>query len=286
VVNLKFGVVVSNAQRGLLDRLKMLEELVLEAEKLEFDAFFVTDHYMLPWSNETLEPWLYLSYLAAKTSKIKLGTCVTPIPFRPPGMLAKMVSTLDVLSGGRAILGVGIGWYTPEFEAYSHWDPNNVRFERAKEGLELIVRLWTEDKVSFEGKYYKAKDAVLLPKPLQKPRPPLWFGGAGRKMLELTAEMGDGLICIGPRWLPTYVSSEDYGKRVETVRRLRESRGKSGDFTFACIIAPHEDWKEFVREAESYKRSGMNYLILGIVRLREALGQVRRFKDEVASTMA
>jgi alkanesulfonate monooxygenase SsuD/methylene tetrahydromethanopterin reductase-like flavin-dependent oxidoreductase (luciferase family) len=283
---LKFGVVVSNAQRGLLDRLKMLEELVLEAEKLEFNAFLVTDHYMLPWSDETLEPWLYLSYLAAKTSKIRLGTCVTPIPFRPPGMLAKMVSTLDVLSSGRAILGVGMGWYAPEFEAYSRWDPNNVRFEKTREALELIVRLWTEDKVSFEGKYYRAKDAILLPKPLQKPRPPLWFGGTGKKMLKLAAEMGDGLICIGPGWLPTYVSNEDYGKMVERVRKVRESKGKASDFTFACIIAPHEDWREFVKEVESYKRSGMNYLILNIVRLREALGQVRRFKDEVASTMA
>jgi len=283
---LKFGAVVSNAQRGLLERLKILEEVALEAERLELDAFFVTDHYMLPWSDETLEPWLFLSYLAAKTSGIRLGTCVTPIPFRPPGMLAKMVSTLDVLSGGRAILGVGMGWYTPEFEAYSCWDPNDVRFEKTKEALNLMLRLWTEDKVSLEGRYYRAKEAVLLPKPLQKPHPPLWFGGTGKKMLELAAEMGDGLICIGPRWVPTYVSSEDYGKIVDKVKRFRESRGKGGDFTFACIIAPHEDWREFVKEVESYKKSGMNYLILGIVRLREALGQLKMFKDEVVSTIA
>jgi len=282
---LKFGVVVSNAQRRLLDGLKILEEAALEAERLEFDAFFVTDHYMLPWSDETLEPWLYLSYLAAKTSKIRLGTCVTPIPFRPPGMLAKMVSTLDVLSGGRAILGAGMGWYALEFEAYSCWDPNNVRFEKTKEALDLIIRLWTEDKVSFEGKYYRAKEAVLLPKPLQKPHPPIWLGGTGKKMLELAAEMGDGLICIGPRWAPVHVSSEDYSKIVEKVRRLRGSKGKTGDFKFACIIAPHEDSREFVREIESYKRSGMNYLILGIVRLREALDQIKRFKDEVASAI-
>jgi len=125
-----------------------------------------------------------------------------------------------------------------------------------------------------------------LPKPLQRPHPPLWFGGTGKKMLKLAAEMGDGLICVGPRWLPTYVSNEDYGKIVERVRRVREGKGKTGDFAFACIIAPHEDWKEFAKEVESYKRAGMNYLILGIVRLREALGQVRQFRDEVASTMA
>jgi len=283
---LKFGVVVSNAQRGLVDRLKVLEEVALEAEKLEFDAFFVTDHYMLPWTDETLEPWLYLSYLAAKTSRIRLGTCVTPIPLRPPGVLAKMVSTLDVLSGGRAILGVGMGWYISEFEAYSCWDPNNLRFEKTKEALDLMLRLWTEDKVNFEGKYYRAKEAVLLPKPLQKPHPPLWFGGTGRRMLELAAELGNGLICIGPRWLPTYVSSEDFGKIVEKVKRLREDKGRAGDFAFACIIAPHEDSREFVKEVESYKRSGMNYLILNLMRLREALSQVRRFKDEVVSTIA
>jgi len=283
---LKFGVVVSNAQRGLVDRLKVLEEVALEAEKLEFDAFFVTDHYMLPWTDETLEPWLFLSYLAAKTSRIRLGTCVTPIPLRPPSVLAKMVSTLDVLSGGRAILGVGMGWYISEFEAYSCWSPNNLRFEKTKEALDLMLRLWTEDKVNFEGKYYRAKEAVLLPKPLQKPHPPLWFGGTGRRMLELAAELGNGLICIGPRWLPTYVSSEDFGKIVEKVKRLREDKGRTGDFAFACIIAPHEDSREFVKEVESYKRSGMNYLILNLMRLREALSQVRRFKDEVTSTIA
>jgi alkanesulfonate monooxygenase SsuD/methylene tetrahydromethanopterin reductase-like flavin-dependent oxidoreductase (luciferase family) len=275
VVDLKFSVAVSSAQRRLPDRLKMLEELVLEAEKLELDAFFVTDHYMLPWSDETLEPWLYLSYLAAKISEIRLGTYVTLIPFRPPGMLAKIASTLDVLSGGRTVLEASMGWYTPEFEAYSRWDLSNMRFERTREALELILRLWTEDKVSFKGKYYRAKNAVLLPKLLQKPRPPLWFGGSGKKMLRLTPKMSDGLICIGPRWPPTYVSSENYGKMA---RKLRESKGKTDNSTFARVMAPHEEWKEFIKEVKSYKKSGMNYLILDIARLMEALGQVGPLK--------
>ncbi|MEM2362628.1 MAG: LLM class flavin-dependent oxidoreductase [Candidatus Nezhaarchaeales archaeon] len=285
MVYLKIGVVISNAQRSLLDRLKILEDIVLEAEKLEYDAFFVTDHYMLPWSNETLESWIYLSYLSAKTSRIRLGTAVTPIPFRQPGVLAKMVSTLDVLSNGRAILGVGLGWYVPEFEAYSTWDPNNVRFEKTVEALNLITKLWIEEKVDFEGKYYKAKEAVLLPKPIQKPHPPLWFGGIGKKMLKLAAELGNGLICIGPRWLPTHVTSEDYGKIVERVRKIREVQNKTGDFTFACIITPPEDMREFIKEVEDYKRAGMNYLILGIVRVREGLSLVKRVYDEVISTI-
>ncbi|MEM0217138.1 MAG: LLM class flavin-dependent oxidoreductase [Candidatus Nezhaarchaeales archaeon] len=281
---MKFGVIVSNAQRNLLDRLKILEDIALESEKLEYDAFFVTDHYMLPWSNETLESWIYLSYLSAKTSRIRLGTAVTPIPFRQPGMLAKMVSTLDVLSNGRVILGVGLGWYVPEFEAYSIWNPNDVRFEKTVEALNLIIKLWIEEKVNFEGKYYKAKDAVLLPKPVQKPHPPLWFGGIGKKMLKLAAELGYGFICIGPRWLPTHVTSEDYGKMVEGIKKIRETIKKTGDYTFACIITPPEDMREFLKEVEEYKKAGMNYLVIGIVRIKEGLSVVKRVHDEVVST--
>lgn len=81
------------------------------------------DHYMLPLTNTVLEAWIFLTCIAAKTGKIKIGTVVTPIPFRLPGMLAKIVAILDYLSGGRTILGVGAGWHQPEFEAFSKWAP-------------------------------------------------------------------------------------------------------------------------------------------------------------------
>lgn len=150
-----------------------------EADKLGFDGILMPDLYLWPKENRTLDPWITLSYLAAKTERIRLGTMVTPIPFRPPAILAKMITTLDILSGGRTALGVGAGWHKESFEAYSEWDPSNrVRVDKTREGIKLMIRLWTEEgPVTFQGKYYSVKNAVLQPKPIQKPHPLLIFGG-------------------------------------------------------------------------------------------------------------
>jgi probable F420-dependent oxidoreductase len=282
----RFGIAFSNTQRGLMEKLSLLTDIVVEAEELGYDSFLTTDHYMFPWGDETLETWVYLSYVAGKVSNIRLGTCVTPIPFRPPSLLAKTISTLDLISNGRVTVGVGLGWYSNEYEAYSSWDPNPVRFEKTKEALELMVKLWSEDKVNFEGKYYRVKDAVLQPKPVQKPHPPLWFGGTGKKMLKITAEMGDGWITPGPRWAPICTKVEQYRRCIEKIKSYRESLGKNNDFTFACLIAPHESFKEFVREIEDYMKAGMEYLVLGITRVREGLELVKRFKNEIASSFS
>ena len=139
-------------------------------------------------SNNTIDAWTLLSFIAANTTKIKLGTCVTPIPFRPPQILAKIVSSLDNISNGRIILGIGAGWHKPEFDGYSEWNNNKIRFEKTVEGIEIMKKLWTEDQVSFSGKYYKIEEAVLEPKPIQKPYPELWFGTTGDKMLKLMAK--------------------------------------------------------------------------------------------------
>lgn len=283
---MRFGIAFSNMQRRLVERLSLLTDIVMKAEKLDYDSFLTMDHYMLPWGNETFETWVYLSYLAGKVSNIRLGTCVTPIPFRPPSLLAKTISTLDLVSKGRVTVGVGLGWYPDEFEAYSSWNPNPVRFEKTKEALELMVKLWREDEVNFEGKYYRVKNAVLQPKPAQKPHPPLWFGGTGKKILKLAAEMGNGWIPVGPRWAPVYTTVDEYRECVEKIKRHRKRSGENGNFTFACLIAPHESFKEFVREIEDYRKAGMDYLVLGIPRVRDGLELVKRFKDEIVSSFS
>ncbi len=119
--------------------------------------------------DSTLDTWQMLTFLSAKTETIRLGTWVTPIPLRPPGLLAKTVSTLDLLSQGRILLGVGAGVTQRMFEAYAQWDPPSSRVEKTREGIELILRLWREKKVDYDGRYYKAKGAILEPKPVQKP---------------------------------------------------------------------------------------------------------------------
>src|SRR5579872_4774318 len=143
---------------------KTIEASAPKADRGGFWGLVLPDHYM--WGegrggDSTLETWTALTYVAAKTQHLHLGTLVTPIPFRPPGMLAKELSTLDLISGGRVLLGVGAGWSQTEFEGYSEWNDPKVRVDKTKEGLEMILKLWTSPgKVDFEGKYYKATGAV------------------------------------------------------------------------------------------------------------------------------
>src|SRR5437016_2753264 len=152
-----------------------------------------------PQKDSTVESWVALTYLAAKTQNIKLGTIVTPIPFRPPAMLAKMVTTMDVLSSGRAVLGVGAGWSQTEFEGYSTWDDPKPGFDKTHEAVELILQLGQKPLVNSKEKYSPANGAILNPNPVQTPPPPLMFGGVGTRMLRLAGQYSD--ICHIPPWV-------------------------------------------------------------------------------------
>ncbi len=198
---MKFGICLFNWEPFSYTP-KLYAELASEAEGLGYDALFVTDHFMRPHAtgdlsgkqHSTIEAWTLLAHLASKTSIIKLGTCVSPVPLRRPQVLAKMAATVDVLSEGRVILGAGAGWDQAEFEAYGEWHTDGERVRMTREGLQLIRKLWTEDCVNFEGEFYKAKNAVLEPKPVQKNGPPIWTGAIKDRMLQLTAELADGWI--------------------------------------------------------------------------------------------
>jgi alkanesulfonate monooxygenase SsuD/methylene tetrahydromethanopterin reductase-like flavin-dependent oxidoreductase (luciferase family) len=107
-------------------------EALRKADSLGIDGFVLPDHYMTPRGNDTLDSWVTLAHFAAMTDRIRLGTLMTPIPLRPPQLLAKMVSTVDVLSGGRSFLGVGAGWSREEFEAFSQWDEPRARVEKVR----------------------------------------------------------------------------------------------------------------------------------------------------------
>jgi F420-dependent oxidoreductase-like protein len=170
------------------------------AEDLGFDAFFRSDHYLkmgsvsgLPGSTDA---WATLAALARETSRIRLGTLVSPATFRLPGPLAITVAQVDQMSGGRAELGLGAGWYEAEHTAYGIPFPAlGERFDRFEEQAEIITGLWdTPDggTFSFGGKYYTVVDSPALPKPVQRPKPPLIIGGAGkRRVPRLAAKFAD-----------------------------------------------------------------------------------------------
>ena len=204
-------------KKGYLDK-DLISEVGKAAEQAGFYAFLSWDHYMLPDGPETLDAWSILGYLAGQTDTIKLGTVVTPIPFRPPAQLAKIVASVDHLSGGSTILGVGAGWHQPEFDGFSNWGTPGQRVTRTSEALELITRLWTGEKVSFEGKAYNSDGAIISPVPTQKPFPPMWFGVRGPRMLDLAARYADA-------WIPTNISPELY---EDGLKKLREKRSELG----------------------------------------------------------
>ena len=246
-------------------QLALIKEAFVEADSLGFDGALMQDHYM--WgtrvnrtdANATLEAWVTLAYLAAKTESIRLGTIVTPIPFRPPSILAKMLSTLDILSNGRVILGVGAGWSQDEFEGYSEWNEPKVRVDKTKEGLELMIKLWTENEVTFDGKYYQARAAVLEPKPVQKPYPQLLFGGRGDRMLKLAGRYAD--ICyIMSQFQPPGVSEEMREKVLNAAKKANRV-DKVAFMTGAMGSHRPYDSMEYSQRVEEAIETGASYYL-------------------------
>ncbi len=248
---------------------RLVQVGVLAAEDSGYWGAVFPDQYMWDPSDlgvtsyegidATLETWLVLTYLAAKTEKIRLGTWVTPIPLRPPGMLAKMVSTLDLVSNGRSLLGVGAGTTQRMFEAYSQWDPPKVRVDKTREGVDLVLKLWTEKKVDYNGRYYKAKGAVLEPKPVQKPHPPLLFGGAGKRMLKLAGMYAD--ICYIPPWNKM---SHQEAREIVLAEAKRHNRQNRIAFAYAHTpLGPtdHYDRKDYGNRVEEADQNGFEYFI-------------------------
>ena len=266
-----------------------LTKIVPRADLLGYWGFVMPDHYM--WTQQvgadaTLDTWTALTYLAAKTEKIHLGTLVSAIPFRPPALLAKIVSTLDIISNGRTILGVGAGWSLREFEGYSKWDEPKVRVDKTAEGLELILKLWTASEddtvVNFSGKHYSAINAVLEPKPVQKPYPPVLFGGTSPRMFKLAGQFAD--ICLIPPWMP-----EDKAEEArKTILQEAEERGRRSKVAFAEILreamsdsppspqsqSPKYDLKSFSIGVERIKKSGSQYVILPVFGSYEIMSDI------------
>ena len=169
-----------------------VQAAVLECERLGYHSVWLDDHLMFD-KRPLLECWTTLAALSSLTTKIRLGTMVLCSSFRNPALLAKMAATLDVISGGRLEFGIGAGFQKEEHIAYGIPFPEaKIRIERLKEAVEIIKKMWTEEKASYKGKYYEINEAVCEPKPVQQPHPPITIGGGGENLtLKVTAQYAD-----------------------------------------------------------------------------------------------
>ena len=179
---------------------------VRRAETDGFDTVWLMDHFVqLPSHGPVDEPffdaWTALPALAAATTRIRLGTMVSPVGYRNPALLARMVATMDHVSGGRFNFGFGAGGYRPEYWQYGFEfvEKASIRLAQMKEALQLMIALWTQPRATFHGRYFRVEEAILEPKPLQKPYPPIMIGGTGPKItLRIVAELGDACNLWGP----------------------------------------------------------------------------------------
>ncbi|RIQ30096.1 LLM class F420-dependent oxidoreductase [Jiangella rhizosphaerae] len=179
------------------------------ADQAGFEYVAVMDHFFQirgvgPSENDMLEAYTTLGFLAAHTERAKLLTVITGIHYREPGLLAKAVTTLDVLSGGRAMMGIGAGWNEEESRGLGFPFPSTAeRFERLEEALRYLLQMWSDDEAPFDGRFTKAERLLNSPQPLSRPHPPIMIGGGGeKKTLRLVAQYGDACNLFNTPELP------------------------------------------------------------------------------------
>src|SRR5882762_8758168 len=199
---------------GPLSATAPLTKLVMEGEAMGFDYATLSDHVVIPTDIQAKYPYsstgefpagaraerheqlIEVAFLAAKTTRLRLITSVMVVPHRPAVLTAKMLSTIDVLSGGRLTLGVGVGWMREEFEAIDAPD-FDARGTVTDEYVRAFVELWTRDAPKFDGKHVRFSNIGFAPKPVQKPYPPIWVGGESGPALRRAARIGDAWYPIG-----------------------------------------------------------------------------------------
>ncbi|MDQ6695643.1 MAG: LLM class F420-dependent oxidoreductase [Chloroflexota bacterium] len=203
-MTVKFGVFVPQGWKmdlvGIKDPEEQYEAMTRAARAADesaFDSIWVYDHFHTvpePTDETTFEAWTITAGLVRDTKRVRVGQMVTCNGYRNPALLAKMASTVDAMSQGRLICGLGAGWYEHEWRAYGYGFPEvPVRMGMFREACEIISRMWTEDKPTFKGKYYTIDGPINMPKGVRKPHPEMWIGGGGEKVtLKLVAKWADG----------------------------------------------------------------------------------------------
>jgi probable F420-dependent oxidoreductase len=303
--------------RGPLARPDVLVKLAQKADSLRYSSIFVTDHVVIPmsydsqypyavsgraagdWTQGYMEPLALMSFLAGATSRVRLGTSVLVIPYRNPVVTAKMLSTLDVMSGGRVILGAGVGWLREEFEAL-HAPSFAERGRVTDEYLRLMRECWTREPVEWTGPHYRMSKVSVLPKPVQKNGIPIWIGGHTDVALRRTGELSDGWHPIGHR-PPANLHPDEYAEKVAVIHGWARKAGRDPKDITLSLRVPMDlvskrakptggdrlpfrgTASEVLQDIGAYQMLGVTDFIFDLAAqdLKGQLAMMERFADEV-----
>ena len=309
-----FGV----AMRGDAAVPEFLERQVKHGESLGFDIVTVSDHVIIPKevqsiypysedgafsgvdAGECLEQLTVAMFLAAHTSSIKVMTSVMVLPHRPPVLAAKVLASLDVVSGGRLIVGVGAGWMQEEFEALGT-APYGHRGSVANDYIRVFKEMWTSDTPEYNGTYAQISGMSFYPKPVQDPHPPIWVGGESPPALRRAGQLGDAWYPIGSNPAFPMDTPERLAEGIATVRRHAEEAGRDpGSIDFGYSAGWYDDSEEksgrdggrmvftgtpdqVVSDIREFEVLGVRHLIFGLTGStpEETLDRMERFATEV-----
>ena len=232
------------------------------AEQAGISSFTVMDHFFQMEQAGSAEPMLEsyttLGYVAALTERMTLGVLVTGVTYRHPGLLAKIVTTLDVLSGGRARLGIGASWYEREQRGLGvPVVPVAERFERLEETLQICLQMWSDDNGPFNGRHYRLAETLCVPQPLSRPHPPILVGGGGeRKTLRLVSRYADACNVFGS-------SPEDVGRKLEVLASHCEAEGRDLDRIRKTVLAV----RPALADVDGFLATAAEYAALGVTEI-------------------
>ncbi|NJC12600.1 F420-dependent oxidoreductase-like protein [Micromonospora profundi] len=266
-----------------------LAEAATTAEQAGVASFTVMDHFfqmdaVAPAEEPMLEAYTTLGYVAANTQRMTLGVLVTGVMYRYPGLLAKTVTTLDVLSGGRARLGIGASWYEREQRGLGvPVVPVAERFERLEETLRICLQMWSDDNGPFEGRHYQLAETINSPQPLSRPRPPIMIGGGGeKKTLRLVARYADACNLFG-----TAEGAGEVARKLDVLREHCAAEGRDYDSIVKTVVAhrpPLDDVEAFLAEVAEYAALGVTEV--QVTPDRRPVEFAQRLGDEVVPRLA
>jgi F420-dependent oxidoreductase-like protein len=240
-----------------------LAETARVAEQAGFSTFTVMDHwFQMEHAGSAAEPMLEayttLGYVAGQTERMTLGVLVTGVMYRHPGLLAKIVTTLDVLSGGRARLGIGASWYEREQRGLGvPVVPVAERFERLEETLQICLQMWSEDDGPFSGRHYQLAETLCVPAPISRPHPPVLVGGGGeKKTLLLAARYADACNVFGS-------SPQDVAHKLDVLRSHCEDEGRDYDRIDKTVLAV----RPALADVDGFLAAAGEYAALGVTEL-------------------